>query len=207
MSSVVDNSGEWDSRGVFGVISRLDPSVGEYYEKAGSKEIKDLELGSVHILEVSHIQSVALLIAQKKRDSLDMAAYEEALYKLSVYALVNEANVRFAHCVSVTETQDQLEQWLSSRGIPVSIYFYKRPRQSRPPQIKNELADVLSRQTYFLFIDNDELEWQLKRRITAFGGVCLSDLDRTVTHVIHSGDRDSQTVIITTCIQKSITHR
>ena len=158
-----------------------------------------MELGSVHMLEISSKQSVALLIAQKKRDSLDMAAYEEALYKLSVYALVNKANVRLAHCISVTETLDQLEKWLSSRGIPVSIYFYKRPR---PPQIKNELPDVLNGQTYFLFIDNDELEVQLKRRIIAFGGMCLSDLARTVTHIIHSGDRGAQTVIITTCIQK-----
>jgi hypothetical protein len=87
--SLVDTSGDWDNRGVFKSINRLSPDVAAGYELAGSKEIKDLELGSCHIFDVPGNRTVALLIAQKRREALNVGAFEYCLNHLATYAKEN----------------------------------------------------------------------------------------------------------------------
>ena len=197
---MVDTSGEWNDRGVFASINRLDPSISQYYERAGMKGIKDLDLGSVHLIKVSDKIQVALLVAQKRRDALDITAFESALETLSLYAHSKHGSVHFPRTVSVTQSWYQIERiickWLAFKGVPTYVYYYRRShKRERALDIEQALPDTLSGHVYYIFLDEDEdlnLKRQLQRRIYAYGGTVTSILNNQVTHVLHTGQEGDE---------------
>lgn len=93
---VVDNSGEWPRGGPF---RNMHVDIARQYKRAYS--VRDLILGHCHIsptyackkfslfksshhYETAHTR-VALLIAQSRRDAINMPKFDEALHRLALY--------------------------------------------------------------------------------------------------------------------------
>ena len=128
----MDNSGKWDSRGVFGALDQLDQNLTKYYELAGSTKIRDLTLGSTHVIKINSNTHVALLVAINKRNrfELNTDAFQECLSKLSHYAQEHECSVHFPQMKPIQENVYELDRiiskWFAKRFIPCFIYYFKR---------------------------------------------------------------------------------
>ena len=80
---VCDNSGAWPNLGMFRAISSLDSSIQSYYEQSSESTIRNLRLGSAHLIPVSLSKNkyVCLVIAQRStnRHAFDMNALSHGL--------------------------------------------------------------------------------------------------------------------------------
>ncbi|KAJ3313053.1 Chromodomain-helicase-DNA-binding protein 1-like, partial [Blyttiomyces sp. JEL0837] len=143
---VVDNSGSWPHRGVFAALGRINPEAEDYYTRAG--EMKDLELGSTHLLPMVKIENrgqvhLALIVAQKRDKKtglpgpIEFAPLEEGLMRVSDVARIQHASVHLPRIGQDAPGFDWykmeriIRKCLSSRGVRTVLYYYKRQQQSQ----------------------------------------------------------------------------
>ncbi|KAJ3384706.1 Chromodomain-helicase-DNA-binding protein 1-like [Entophlyctis sp. JEL0112] len=142
---IVDDSGNWPSRGVFAALSQLDPSIGDYY--GSSHTAKDLDLGSAHVLpnelKVKHggeVQ-VCLIVAQKRgRDGslgeIRFPDLEAGLIKVGNAAKLIGASVHLPRFGQDTpgfdwyKTERIIRKALPSRRVQTILYYYRRSQKN-----------------------------------------------------------------------------
>ena len=131
---------------MFAAISRLSPEVAAGYERAGSKEIKDLELGSCHIYDtIPGNKSVALLIAQKRREALNIGAFESCLNHLAAFAKETKGEFIFRYFYSLA-----LKEQGSICAFPKELDFESELVSNRKDYFKMASASWYS-YLYLLF--------------------------------------------------------
>ncbi|KAI8926863.1 SNF2 family N-terminal domain-containing protein [Entophlyctis helioformis] len=136
---VVDDSGSWPNMGMFRAVASLSPAVRQYYIQSGLKTVKNLHMGSAHLLAVSAGSTrlmVALVVAQKAsaRDRLQMDAFADGLKRVARAARRLGATVhlpRIGHNLpNVTwySVERVISKVLPQQGVETTIYYYSRAR-------------------------------------------------------------------------------
>ncbi|MCO5585705.1 hypothetical protein L7F22_039641 [Adiantum nelumboides] len=153
--SVVDNSGVWGSGGMFSALSKLSPHIQKAYEAA--HEAGDLHVGDLHLISVDAGDDktqktqadedksrywVGLGIAQSydrrrksPRSDIALPALEVCLRKTVGSAAAISASIHMPR-ISSRPGQERrewyaierlLQKHASRKGVPIYVYYYKRP--------------------------------------------------------------------------------
>jgi hypothetical protein len=134
----VDTSGRWPSRGFFRSISAVSDAPQAAYEAAHAQG--DLELGDAHLVDCSSAATPGLhvcLLVVLHRDkrvaygtppSLDTVALDTALRRLATAARRCAATVHSPRLSANGSSWYAVERLLrkNMRGVPTSIYYFKR---------------------------------------------------------------------------------
>ncbi|KAL2089498.1 hypothetical protein ACEWY4_014186 [Coilia grayii] len=138
----VDDSGRWGRGGLFTALEVRSDEPRKQYELAG--KMKDLELGHVLYFPIDDKQArldgkdhLALIVAQTrdKGNNLSgilLSALEDGLRKISRVAKESRASVhlpRIGHATKAFNwygTERLIRKHLVTRGIPTTIYYYRR---------------------------------------------------------------------------------
>ncbi|KAI8837330.1 hypothetical protein BC829DRAFT_48159 [Chytridium lagenaria] len=138
---VVDNSGSWSSRGVFGALSKLDSRLEDYYKKAAEND--DLKYGSAHLLPIEGQKGlyIALIVAQKQHDqgpgAIRFNDMETGFQKIGFFAKLEKASVHIPRIGQNTpgfdwyKTERILRKCLLRLGIRSLVYYFKRSSDKR----------------------------------------------------------------------------
>ncbi|XP_062412778.1 chromodomain-helicase-DNA-binding protein 1-like [Sardina pilchardus] len=138
----VDDSGRWGRGGLFTALELRSDEPHKQYELAG--DMKDLELGNVLFFPIDDKQSrldgkdhLALIVAQTRDKAnnlsgIRLSALDDGLRKISKVAKEKRASVhlpRIGHATKAFNwygTERLIRKHLVTRGIPTSIYYYRR---------------------------------------------------------------------------------
>ncbi|KAJ3406723.1 Chromodomain-helicase-DNA-binding protein 1-like [Chytriomyces hyalinus] len=140
---IVDDSGRWPNRGVFGALNFLDPEISIYY--IASFEAGNLKLGTAHLLPNSISTRsggkarVCLIVAQKrgKDNSLGeirLPDLESGLQSLGREAKKLKASVHLPRFGQDTpgfdwyQTERIIRKCLPSRCVKTILYYFRRGR-------------------------------------------------------------------------------
>ncbi|CEL92428.1 unnamed protein product [Vitrella brassicaformis CCMP3155] len=140
---VLDNSGSWNNRGFGRALNELSEELGPHYELA--KEMGDLRVGDVHLLDVDGDIHVALAICQKYSESsgtrspIDLSAFRTGLLKVAQAARPLGASVHLPRIGTSTDGQpDQwyavercLRRYLAQRKVHTHVYYFQRQQQQQ----------------------------------------------------------------------------
>ncbi|TRY54630.1 hypothetical protein DNTS_001611 [Danionella cerebrum] len=161
----VDDSGHWGRGGLFTALELRSDTPRKVYELAG--DMKDLELGNVLLFPIDDKQSrlsgrdyLALIVAQErdranKLSGIRLTALDEGLKKICRAAKQKKASVHLPRIGHSTKsfnwygTERLIRKHLATKGIPTSIYYYRRasstlttsPTNSNPVPSPNTLND------------------------------------------------------------------
>ncbi|KAL2914963.1 Chromodomain-helicase-DNA-binding protein 1-like [Polyrhizophydium stewartii] len=135
---VVDDSGSWPNLGVFRSLTDLSPSIKDYYVQSADKDIKNLTMGSAHLVSVPSepYWFVALVVAQKStaRDRIELGSLEAGLLRVARAAKRTGATVhlpRIGHNLPKVDwytIERTIDKVLARNGIPTTIYYFRRSR-------------------------------------------------------------------------------
>ncbi|KAJ3129295.1 Chromodomain-helicase-DNA-binding protein 1-like [Physocladia obscura] len=142
---VVDDSGNWPAKGVFAVLSKMDPLIENYY--ITSCEVKNLQLGSAHLMpHTVKVKSggeihVCLIVAQKRhRDgslgSIQFSDLEVGLVKAGRAAKMSGASVHLPRFGQATpgfdwyKTERIIRKALPAQHVKTFLYYFKRHQPS-----------------------------------------------------------------------------
>jgi hypothetical protein len=182
----VNTSGEWTTRGVFGALNRLDPSIADRYALA--KQMKDLNLGDAHLLATSTPDVVVcLLVAISTRThELLTQHYEKALERLSGYVLEHDAGVHVPKWPTADGYRIEriLKRRLLDRGVPIWVYYH--PRHRSVPVLNDFLDGCRVLLMYGASVGECKMKREMERRVWAFGGQVVDCDDEDATHGIVS---------------------
>ncbi|KAJ3232202.1 Chromodomain-helicase-DNA-binding protein 1-like [Chytriomyces hyalinus] len=140
---IVDDSGRWPNRGVFGALNFLDPEISIYY--IASFEAGNLKLGSAHLLPNSISTRsggkarVCLIVAQKRgKDNplgeIRLPDLESGLQSLGRKAKELKASVHLPRFGQDTpgfdwyQTERIIRKCLPSRCVKTILYYFRRAR-------------------------------------------------------------------------------
>ncbi|KAI9350261.1 chromodomain helicase DNA binding protein 1-like protein [Obelidium mucronatum] len=144
---IVDDSGNWPSRGVFRVLSQMDAGIETYYQDSWTA--KNLPLGSAHLLPNQipvkfggHVQ-VCLLVAQKRgRDgslgSIRFPDLQLGLETIGKAAKLMGATVHLPRFGEATpgfdwyQTERIIRKCLPSRRVKTMLYYFRRNTPTAP---------------------------------------------------------------------------
>ncbi|XP_041912235.1 chromodomain-helicase-DNA-binding protein 1-like isoform X1 [Alosa sapidissima] len=144
----VDDSGRWGRGGLFTALELRSDEPRKQYELAG--DMKDLKLGHVLFFPIDDKQSrldgkdhLALIVAQMRDKAnnlsgIQLSALKEGLRKISKVAKDKRASVhlpRIGHATKAFNwygTERLIRKHLVTRGVPTSIYYYRRSSSSTP---------------------------------------------------------------------------
>ncbi|CAF3617419.1 unnamed protein product [Rotaria sordida] len=223
----VDDSGRWPSKGVFASISQRSKEPEKQYTLAS--EMQDIHMGDTHLISLNDCgvddddellcdQYVALIVAQH-RNKFDFTALDSALRSLGKTAKEFKATVHLprigvgSHGFNWYGTEKLIKKYLSSRGIPTYIYYFKREsittnnkrsnEQSygnnkrlsieksinNKNQLKLHLPSYLSGVNIFFHDIDENTKKRLQRFVYAFDGDVneIADSNAT-THILAPGN-------------------
>ncbi|KAJ3239452.1 Chromodomain-helicase-DNA-binding protein 1-like [Chytriomyces hyalinus] len=156
---IVDDSGRWPNRGVFGALNFLDPEISIYY--IASFEAGNLKLGTAHLLPNSISTRsggkarVCLIVAQKrgKDNSLGeirLPDLEAGLQSLGREAKKLKASVHLPRFGQDTpgfdwyQTERIIRKCLPSRCVKTILYYFRRGRGDTNAAVRGGPSHVKS---------------------------------------------------------------
>ena len=168
---VVDGSGRWGRGGVFDALAALSPLVQPAYEAAAAMDdlrLGDAHMVTPELTRFGHARDqpwyvtarrpdgsavhVALVVAQTRDrhgrvSGIDLAALDEGLRRVAAFAAGVGASLHLARIGHATPqfnwygTERLLRKRLCQRGVPATVYYFRRHAQpARPARRDSDAA-------------------------------------------------------------------
>ncbi|CAF4224092.1 unnamed protein product, partial [Rotaria sp. Silwood2] len=215
------DSGRWPSKGVFASISQRSKEPQKQYTLAA--EMEDIHMGDTHLIslndcgvdddEPSCDQYVVLIVAQH-RNKFDFTALDLAKTAKQLKATVHLPRIGVgSQGFNWYGTEKLIKKYLSSRGIPTYIYYFKRESATTNNKRTNEQSYGNNKRlsiekgtinknrlklhlpcylsgVHIFFHDIDEnTKKRLQRFVYAFDGDVNETADPdTITHILAAGN-------------------